>query len=205
MSFQKTEIYVLNIAENTVVSSFSCKMIVNLRRLYYNDYLRNTKHILRPVDRKSIGGILWSVFFWWCWTVWGLEKCRTLHSMATREADVYKRQIRSTKKRRLPALAATWLRRDPRRKTSALKYAPNAIRSLLVSRSWSIRAVVLICSKSVMACRTKNNSGFFLMNWAAQSDFASPSAFSESIGGALWQSIKPVSYTHLGGTYQNYG
>lgn len=31
----------------------------------------------------------------------------------------------------------------------------------------------------------KNNSGFFLMNWAAQSDFASPSAFSESIGGAL--------------------
>mgnify|MGYP006987339983 CR=1 FL=1 len=38
--FQKTETYVLNIAENTVVSSFSCKMIVNLGRLYYNDWLK---------------------------------------------------------------------------------------------------------------------------------------------------------------------
>ena len=51
-------------------------------------------------------------------------------------------------------------RRSYKERTSVLKYAPSAIHSLLVSKSWLTQAAALICLRSAMVFKRNNVQGF---------------------------------------------
>ena len=71
--------------------------------------------------------------------------------------------IQSKKRQLLNALAEMWLKQDLQKRTSVLKYAPSAIHSLLVSKSWLTQAAALICLRSAMVFKRNNVQGFFAL------------------------------------------